>query len=155
MLVLFQANILSGITLLPWLRVLSRNLGGIDWIRYGPRLVFVTALSIFNTGLAIIEYLLHGRAIASVQLNPRPVFILGHPRTGTTHLFNLISQDDERFVTCTTFHCGFPSCFLWFRRFKTLLASMVPSVRPMDNMKLGMDTPQVSPLPVGGRLGGG
>ena len=41
----------------------------------------------------------------------QPVFILGHPRTGTTHLHNLLCKDD-RFAYATTFSVGFPSGFL-------------------------------------------
>ena len=44
------------------------------------------------------------------ELNDEPVFVLGHPRTGTTHLHNLLSKD-ERFAFATTFSVGFPSSF--------------------------------------------
>ena len=138
----FKANILSGITLSAWLRILVGATGSIHWLRYTPRVLFLTALATWNSLLAFVETVLHGRSIASATTNTRPVFILGHPRTGTTHLFNLMALDAQRFNTCTTFHCGFPSCFLWFKRFKGLLAGMVPKTRPMDNMALGLDTPQ-------------
>ena len=137
-----KANILSGITLSAWLRILVGATGSIHWLRYTPRVLFLTALATWNSFLACVETVLHGRSIASATTNTRPVFILGHPRTGTTHLFNLMALDAQRFNTCTTFHCGFPSCFLWFKRFKGLLAGMIPKTRPMDNMALGLDTPQ-------------
>ena len=142
----FQANILSGVTLGCWLRIVWSSKFRIDWPRYGLRVLFLTNLACFNSMLALIEGVLYGRAIAAAEINPRPVFVLGHPRTGTTHLFNLLSLNEEAFNTCTTFHCGFPSCFLWFKRFKWALAGMVPKTRPMDNMALGLDTPQEDEL---------
>eukprot|EP00965_Chrysotila_dentata_P197641 6178308-Pleurochrysis_carterae.AAC.2 len=86
--------------------------------------------------------MLHGRAIARQQLNDRPLFILGHPRTGTTLLHTLLALDHEQFATCSTFCAGFPSGFLWLERFKGLFAGVVDSKRPMDNMELSFDTPQ-------------
>ena len=32
------------------------------------------------------------KTIEAAEINPRPVFVLGHPRTGTTLLHNLLSQ---------------------------------------------------------------
>lgn len=43
--------------------------------------------------------------MARQPLHPSPVFVLGHPRTGTTHLHNLLSCD-PRFAFATTFHAG-------------------------------------------------
>ena len=48
---------------------------------------------------------------AAQELNDEPVFVLGHPRTGTTHLHNLLSKD-PRFAYANTFQVGFPSSFL-------------------------------------------
>ena len=49
--------------------------------------------------------LLFGRRISRQPLHPEPVFILGHPRTGTTHLHNLLALDPA-FAFCNTFHAG-------------------------------------------------
>ncbi|MEM9162385.1 MAG: sulfotransferase, partial [Cyanobacteria bacterium P01_F01_bin.4] len=38
----------------------------------------------------------------------RPIFIIGHPRSGTTFLHNLLTQTDE-FVTFDTWHMFFPA----------------------------------------------
>lgn len=107
---------------------------------------------------------MYGRAIARQRIHSRPVFILGHPRTGTTMLHNLLARDTSQFAYCSSFAAGFPSACLWFERFKPLLAGAPPapilappsrpararvrpagvvdSRRPMDNMPLSLDTPQ-------------
>lgn len=39
---------------------------------------------------SILDWLFYGKAYAEAVINDSPVFILGHPRTGTTLLHNLL-----------------------------------------------------------------
>ena len=41
------------------------------------------------------ERLIHARAINDLELPSDPIFIIGHWRSGTTHLHNLFSQDPQ------------------------------------------------------------
>lgn len=76
-----------------------------------------------------------------------PVFVLGHPRTGTTLLHSLLALDSDRFAICNTFCAGFPHCFLWFENIgKTIFATVISPTRPMDNMRLHFDLPQEDEL---------
>lgn len=43
-----------------------------------------------NTMFSILDWLFYGKAYAEAVINDSPVFILGHPRTGTTLLHNLL-----------------------------------------------------------------
>ena len=138
----FRNNAICGITLPAWLEVLWRRRQHVEWSVYWQRVAFISAIALFNSLLAIVESLLHGRAIARQRVHTRPLFILGHPRTGTTLLHNLLALDVETFGVCSTFCAGFPSSFLWFERFKSLLSGMVDSKRPMDDMELSLDVPQ-------------
>jgi hypothetical protein len=144
----FENNVLSGICLFAWVELVVTRRRSIEWWRYWQRVLFITFLASFNSCLAIVEYLLHGRRYAAYPIHPRPLFVLGHPRTGTTLLHTLLSLHDEEFGICTTLCAGFPSAFLWFERFKGLLAGMVSETRPMDNMGLSLDTPQEDELAV-------
>ena len=74
----------AGICLLPWLRFLVENKTFINWRLYWQRVLFLTALATLNSIVAAWEAARHGLAIAQQRLHPEPVFILGHPRTGTT-----------------------------------------------------------------------
>ena len=74
----------AGITLSPWLQILTFNRAYIDWRLYWHRVLFLTGMATLNSSVAAWEALRHGRAIAQQRLHPEPVFILGHPRTGTT-----------------------------------------------------------------------
>ncbi|MEM6691256.1 MAG: sulfotransferase [Planctomycetota bacterium] len=107
-----------------------------------PLLVGVSVATPFNTAMAWMQALLFGKRIRETQLAGAPVFIVGHWRSGTTMLHELLSLD-ERFGSPTTYQCFAPSHFLvsqwFFRRFATWL---LPGRRPMDNMAAGWDRPQ-------------
>jgi hypothetical protein len=106
-------NPLCGILLLPYLRLLLPRWRDVDVVYY-PRALFLAFLATANTLLAAVEHLLYDDAVHAQPLPADPVFIVGHPRTGTTLLHNLLAADDAHFFAATTFCVGFPSCFLWF-----------------------------------------
>ncbi|XRB00671.1 sulfotransferase [Pycnococcus provasolii] len=146
---------LSGITLLGLLRFVKRHRKLIDWQQYWRRLVFITAMSMFNTCLSVVETVLYGGRIHCTYINPRVVFVLGQPRSGTTHIHNLLSQDKERFAVATTFDVGFPSSFLWTAGWLPfLLQGLLSETRPMDNMRLSWELPQEDELATNQLSGG-
>ena len=141
-------NPISGITCPRLLNLLFTKRRSIDWWRYKHRILALLALSIFNSFLELLEsiymfYLCHINwntkqlALIANRDMKAPVFILGHPRTGTTLLHSLLALDEERFTFCNTFMSGFPHCFLFFERLgKFLFSGILSETRPMDNMKL-------------------
>src|SRR5262245_10078632 len=72
------------------LGLLLRN--GVD-SKYWPRAARALGLSLLNAPMAVLERLRYGRTLRRVALPARPVFIIGHWRSGTTHLHNLLTQD--------------------------------------------------------------
>lgn len=136
-------NPMCGVTLTQWIRIAGSMMRYID-LKYIPRAIFITFLSIVNTLLAIVEYFFYQSKINNVTLRDDPIFIVGHPRTGTTLLHNLLAMDERHFFFCTTFCAGFPSSFLWFETIgKRLFAGIIEKTRPMDSMPLHFDLPQV------------
>lgn len=88
------------------------------------------------------QRLRHGRCVAATEIAQPPVFIIGHWRSGTTHLHNLMGQD-EQFGSLRMFQALAPDCSLTTRRWlPRLLQRVVPAKRPMDNMVWPMDAPQ-------------
>lgn len=70
-----------------------------------------------------------------------PIFVLGHWRSGTTHLHYLLSQD-ERFIHLGAFQGFFFNVAFsakWL--FKPLLRYAMPETRPQDNVKVDPDAP--------------
>lgn len=71
-----------------------------------------------------------------------PIFIIGHCRSGTTYLHNLLCQD-KQFAYPDTYQCFLPGIFLTGKGFmKAINKKTLPETRPMDNVKLHPDFPQ-------------
>jgi hypothetical protein len=99
-----------------------------------------------------LEDLLFRRKIEQQAVLP-PVFVLGHPRTGTTHLHNILSVD-RNLGYVTTFQAGFPNAFLILERFAFLFQWLIDSRRPMDNLPLNFSTPAEDEIAVNVITGG-
>jgi len=110
--------------------------------KYIFRGLFILSTSIIATPLHILEWCLFRKKIENVKITQPPVFIIGHWRSGTTHLHNLISID-KKFGYLTMYQAIVPdSSIIGGRWLKRLLAMVLPAKRPMDNMVWNMDTPQ-------------
>ena len=71
-----------------------------------------------------------------------PLFIIGHWRSGTTLLHNLLSRDPQ-FGYCTTYHTVFPHLMLRSDGVvKSLAERLMPSSRPTDHLALSLFQPQ-------------
>lgn len=71
-----------------------------------------------------------------------PVFILGHWRSGTTFVHNVLSCD-RQFGYCTTYQTVFPHLMMFGQSFfKKNMSWLMPDHRPTDNMELAVDLPQ-------------
>ena len=84
----------------------------------------------------------YGRRAANLPLAGDPIFVIGHWRSGTTLLHELLTLDDS-YATANTFQCFNPLSFLltesWLR---PMTAPLLPQRRPMDNMDMGWNVPQ-------------
>jgi hypothetical protein len=84
-------------------------------------------------------------AIAAVPIHPSPIFIIGHWRTGTTFLHQLLCQD-QRFGYVSTFQAMAPGfCLIGRGTLKPLLAWFVERLHPtrlIDSIPLRLDAPQ-------------
>ena len=139
-LVRFGPGLFAGITLGRWLRVLRENHFSVDRPYWG-RAAAITFASVPNTLLAAWEKWFYGRKIRNTRVAP-PLFILGIWRSGTTHLHNLLAQDD-RFAYPTTYQVSYPHTFLTTERINArLLGLFLPKKRPMDDVAFGFTEPQ-------------
>ena len=126
-----------------WLQLLW-NSKGIDW-EYLPRILVVLLTTFLTIPLRIYEQIRYGKIIKNTEIHPSPIFIIGHWRTGTTHLHNILCQD-KRFGYVTTFQAMAPGFFLMGeKRIKKLLAEVTKkrtTTRIIDNIPLLLDGPQ-------------
>jgi hypothetical protein len=130
-----------GMRVRAWFRLLARHRFRIHPLRI-PMAAIITVIAFINSALYRIERLWYGRRVDATQIEQPPVFIIGHWRSGTTYLHELMVRDD-RFAFPTTYQCFAPSHFLisqW--NVPYLMWFLLPAKRPMDNMAAGFDHPQ-------------
>jgi hypothetical protein len=83
----------------------------------------------------------------SFKENP-PVFVIGHWRSGTTHLHYILSQD-KSFVYLDSFQAFFfRVAFVSKGIMRPLLAKLMPSTRLQDNVKIDAHSPQEEEHPL-------
>lgn len=134
-------RIWEGCDFFAWLRILWRHRFAVH-LRYQYISVIVTVVSFFHTLLKCLQEAIYGRRIRATKITQPPIFIVGHWRTGTTLLHELLIQD-PRHGYPTTYECLEPNHFLLTEKVVTkLFWFLMPSQRPMDNMKAGWDRPQ-------------
>jgi hypothetical protein len=134
-------RIWQGSDFLAWLRLLARNRFAIH-PSYLYIAVIVTCVSFFHTLLRLLQEAIYGRRVERTVITQPPLFIIGHWRTGTTFLHELLVQD-ERHSYPTTYECLEPNHFLLTERLVTRwLGFLMPKRRPVDNMAAGFDRPQ-------------
>lgn len=135
-------NYLTGITFGKWLRLLAENRFHVS-PAYWHRAAFITLASLSNSAMAGVEQLRFGLQIRKVPLDKPPLFILGHWRSGTTLLHDLLAHDRRQFNFANTYQVVNPYTFLTTEGAMTrLFPWLVPPKRPMDNMALAFSSPQ-------------
>jgi hypothetical protein len=137
----FLANWLTtslyGLTLGEYVRLLRKHRFAVA-PRYVPRAAFMAGTGVLNSVVGRYEERVHGPEIARAQIMP-PLFILGHWRSGTTHLHNLLALDTQ-FAYPNVYQVLNPHTFLTTERYsKALFVS--PSTRMMDNVTLNATVP--------------
>ena len=131
-----------------WARLIWRNRGVPR--QFWGKTARILGLSALATPLRLVETFAFGRQTDKAMLDTPPVFILGFPRSGTTHLQNLFAQD-PRFGYFTTYQGTVASFALAGRgRLRRLMeqgmARQGEQTRPMDNVTISLDSPQEEDL---------
>ena len=132
-------RIWNGMRLTPYLCLLARNGFLINPIRWPMAAMNIFASSV-SSSFAMYQKMTIGAKIAKVELKKDPVFIVGHWRSGTTMLHEILMRDPQ-FTCPDTFSCFAPEFFLVSRKIITSLLRL-PDKRPMDNVAFGWNTPQ-------------
>ncbi len=121
-----------------WTKLLLRNKCEAKYIFRIIRLFIIGLITFCGNTIESIRY---KRLIANHSIKKDPIFIIGHWRTGTTHLHNLMSMDPE-FAFSSLFQTIFPKSFISLANFKSVIAESMPETRPIDNMLMNVDLPQ-------------
>lgn len=129
---------LAGSTLINYLRVLKQ---GRIAPEYYIKVVLTLLIIIVSTPFHWWESILFKRRLSKFRFEKPPLFIIGHWRSGTTLLHNMLCADPEAGYV-TTYQSLFPNNLGSKWIFKTFMRINTPEKRPSDNVKLDVDFPQ-------------
>ncbi|NOR18829.1 MAG: hypothetical protein GQ538_01905, partial [Xanthomonadales bacterium] len=130
-------HLLRGMHFPTWMRLLRQH--RVDW-RYFWRVLDITGTSLVCWPMDIIEKAATRRTTRRVSVE-RPVFIVGHWRSGTTYLQQLLWKSGN-FGCVSVFHCAAAGRFLTFGPlWRRVLSIAFPSGRAQDNVRLEVDGP--------------
>ena len=133
-------GILAGVTTRDWLTLLRENEFSIDF-PYLPRAASITWAAVTNSVFRRYEGWRYGRALEGLSVHP-PLFVLGHWRSGTTHLHYLLGRD-PRFACPNFYQSCYPHTFLSTEgSFSALQAFLLPRRRPYDDVHTDLKVPQ-------------
>ena len=100
---------LFGISTKKWIQLLEKN-RGVDK-RYIARGCFITLASILTAPARALFKIKYDPKINNMKIKHPPVIIVGHWRTGTTYLHELLSQDPQ-FCYVSLWNTLLPDSFL-------------------------------------------
>ncbi|OIQ37813.1 MAG: hypothetical protein BM563_07645 [Bacteroidetes bacterium MedPE-SWsnd-G1] len=122
--------------------------------QYYLKVLFILLINLINLPFRLYEQVFINPRFRGNPIKNAPIFIIGHWRSGTTHLHNLLSQDAQMGYV-TTYQSVFPDTLfnklgrLLFRGFMKLL---IPKKREGDNVVLNPKLPQEEEFTIGHRV---
>ncbi len=106
------------------------------------RLALLPGMAVYNSVMSLVENIRYGKKLRETKIDQPPIFVLGHWRSGSTLLHNLITSDPQ-FSYVNLYQAMFPWHCLTTEKFGSKIASpLLPKTRPMDNMGISFDLPQ-------------
>lgn len=113
----------------------------LSWRRALP-IATLPGFSVYNSVMGLAEKAIYGSRVEATKIDKAPLFVIGHWRSGTTLLHNLLAQDPQ-FTFPNMYQVVFPNHFLLSESLITRLTkNLVPESRPMDNLPAGWHIPQ-------------
>jgi len=129
-------QLITGIEIPEWIALLAKNNFKVDPV-YLHRAAWITGWSLPATLFGRLEDAIYGKRLAQMDVDPTPIFLLGHWRTGTTHLHNLFMRDPNH-TSPTYYQVVFPTAFLLTGNIvPRLAAGALAETRSYDNVKQG------------------
>ncbi len=131
----------AGIRVDQLIRLLRRNKVSYSF-KNSLRLVFLFQSALWSSFFSWIEKIRFSKALKNHPAPVDPIFIIGHWRTGSTLLHQLMNLDPH-LSTPTLFQVAVPDSFLVsYPYYRPLFKRIISEHRPMDQVRIGMDEPQ-------------
>lgn len=136
-----HSYLLVGITSGKLSKLLGRN-GFSLTPKIVARIIFLFQGSLWASVFKRTERRKFKKKLNAFKMPKDPVFIIGHWRTGSTFLHQLMALDNN-LVTPTIFKVSVPDSFLVSEKYyKPVMTRSMRQKRPMDNVALGFYEPQ-------------
>jgi len=133
-----QISTLAGSTLSNYLKILKN-----DKVepKYYWKIFLTTLIALIATPFHWWEEFVFHKKMSRFKFEKPPLFIIGHWRSGTTLLHNMLCKAPSAGYL-TTFHSTFPNNLTSKWIFKTFMRMNMPDKRPSDNVVLNINFPQ-------------
>lgn len=133
-----QISTLAGSTFLNYIKIL-RN--GKIAPKYYFKIFVTTVVVLVATPFHWWEELAFRHRLSRFRFEKPPLFIIGHWRSGTTLLHNILCKDPAS-AYITTYQSVFPNNLASKWLFRTFMRKNMPKKRPSDNVELNINFPQ-------------
>ncbi len=123
-------------------------------VRHLPKALYTALVSaLASSPLAILEKWNKQKEIEQTPVPIKPIFIIGHWRSGTTFLHYLMAKDSNlAYLNNAQSFC--PNyTFYHFDFLKKIINLHLPNKRPMDNMEIAFEYPQEEEFALGNMSG--
>jgi hypothetical protein len=136
-----SAYLLAGIQLRIYVKLIRNHKVSL-WPKYFYRLLFVLQNAVWASLFAWREKQKYGKQIAANTMPVDPIFIIGHWRTGSTFLHQLMNLD-SKLAAPSLFQTAQPNGFkVSYKYYRPIMKLVLGKTRPFDKIKNSMDEPQ-------------
>ncbi len=110
-------------------------------LRRLPRVLGLGLVTLLREPVSLVAAARYHGRVARQKVEPDPVFLIGHWRSGTTHLQNVLNRDPQ-FGRVTLLQAAMPREYLLLSDgMKRRIGRLLPSTRLMDNVPIANDVP--------------
>jgi len=129
---------LAGSTLKNYFKIL-----GMGYIepKYYFKVFLTTFIVLIATPFHLFDKIVFSKKLRNVEIKKPPLFILGHWRSGTTLLHNMLTKDPSAGYM-STYQALFPNNLASKWLFRTFMKINMPDKRPSDGVSLNVIFPQ-------------
>ncbi len=123
-----------------WVRLLKKNKPSVAREKL-PQAALITLTTALFYPFALIEKAVWSKRINSHEVKNDPIFIVGHWRSGTTYVQNILSKDPNLAWTDPVSTISNSNCLLLKRLMTFAQKAPLKNARPMDNLDYAIDLP--------------
>ena len=109
--------------------------------KYYIKILLTTLVVLISAPFHLWEKIVFRRKLKNFKFEKPPLFILGHWRSGTTLLHNMLTKDPSA-AYMTTYQALFPNNLTSKWLFRTFMRINMPEKRPSDGVVLNINFPQ-------------